>query len=72
MLCKTLTIINTNSYLAITDDEQYYTWLVDMDVMKCLLLKGHYCSLWGNLYVGQGHTDCALALYVNSNNEIEL
>ena len=41
MLCKTLTMQMTNSYLDITHDEQYYTWLVDMDVMKCLLSKGH-------------------------------
>ena len=38
-----LTIEVANPYLAITDNEQYYTRLVDMD-MKCLVYKGHYCS----------------------------
>ena len=39
MLCMTLTIQMTNSALDITHDEQYYTWPVDMDVLKCLLSK---------------------------------
>ena len=39
MLQKTLTIHLINSYLAIMDNEQYHTHLVDMDIMKCLVSK---------------------------------
>ena len=70
MLCKTLNIQMTNSYLLITHDEQYYTWLIDMDVIQYLLSKGYYCSLWGGLRPGQEHKVSALALYFSNNNAI--
>ena len=61
----------TNPYLAVTDDEQYYTCPVDMDIMKCLISNGHYCLLSGGLHPVQGSTDCALALYFNNDNAIK-
>ena len=35
------------SYLAITDDEQYYTCQVDFIIIKCQVYEGHYYSLSG-------------------------
>ena len=58
MLNKTLPYM-CNKSLFITDDEQYYTHPVDMDIMKCLVSEGHYCSLSGGLCPVQGSTDCA-------------
>ena len=58
-----LQIILSNPYLGVTDSEQYYTDPIDMDIMKYLISKGHYCSLSGGLYPVQGGNDCALALY---------
>ena len=45
MLNKMLTNQASNPYLARTDDEQYYTHPVDVDIMKSLLSKGHYFSI---------------------------
>ena len=39
--------------------------------MKCLVSKGHYSSLSGGLYPVQGHTDYALALYLNNDNAMK-
>ena len=60
----------TNCYLAITKDKQYSPCPVYMDIVKYLVSKGHYCSLSGGLYPGQGHTDCGLALYFNNDTQI--
>ena len=61
MLPKTLTIHVNNSYLDITDNEQDYTSSLDMDIMKCLVSKGHNCCLSGGFYPEQGSTNSALA-----------
>ena len=47
-------------YLALTDDDQYYTCPVDMDTMKCCIWKGQYCSLLVGLYLVKGSADCAI------------
>ena len=70
MLHKTLTIQLTNSYFAMTDNEQYYICQVNMDIMKCLVSKGHYFSLSRGLYPVQGSNDCILVLYFNNDNAI--
>ena len=56
----------------ITDVEQYYTHPGHMDIMKCLVSKGHFCSLLGSLYPVQGGTDCALVLTFIKDNAIKL
>ena len=58
----------TNPCLTITDSYQCYAYPVKMDIMKCLLSKGHYCSISRDLYPIQGNTDCALALYFDDDN----
>ena len=55
-------------YSAVTDDEEHYTQPIDIDIMKCFISKGHYCSLSGGLYPVQGHMDSALALCCNMDN----
>ena len=42
-----------------------------MDIMICLISKGHYCFPSGGLYPAQGITDCSLALYFNGDNAIK-
>ena len=42
-----------------------------MDIMKCLVSKGHYCSLSGRLYPIYNHTDCTLALYIKNDIQIK-
>ena len=59
------------SYLAITDDEHYYARQIDMDIMKCLVSKGHYCSSLGVLYPADVSDDWALALYSNDDHVIK-
>ena len=41
--------------------QQYSTYPVEMDIMKYLALKEHYCSLSGGLYPGKRSNDCTLA-----------
>ena len=48
-LHETFKIELKTSYLAITDDEKFFTHSIDMDIMKCLISKGHYCSLSGGI-----------------------
>ena len=60
-----------NTSLAITDDEKYFTHPIDMDIMKCLVSKGHYSSLSCGLYPIYNHTDCALALYFKNDIQIK-
>ena len=67
-LCNTLQIDLKNTYLAITDEEKYFTQPVDLDIMKYLVPKGHYCSLSGGLYPIQNNKDCTLALYFKNYN----
>ena len=67
MLQKTLTILMTEPYLAITDSEKYYTHPIHTDIMKCCVSKGYFCSQLG-LFPLQGHTECALALQFNNDN----
>ena len=55
MLHKTVTIQLTNPYLAICDDEQFYTCPVDVDIMKCLVSGGPYPV--------NGNNNCYLALH---------
>ena len=43
VLGKTFKIEQRNTYLDITDDENYFTHPIDMDIMKCLICKGHCC-----------------------------
>ena len=62
-LCKTFQTNLKNTYLAITDDEKYFTQPIDLDIMKCLVYKGHYCSQSGGLYPIQNNKDCIFALY---------
>ena len=62
MLYKTLSIHLTNPYPGIANDEQYYTHPVDMDIMTCLLSKGHYSSISGSIHPVQASTDCTLEL----------
>ena len=42
-----------------------------MDIMKCLISKGHYCSLSGGLHPIDNHTDCTIASYFKNNNQIK-
>ena len=70
MLHKTPHIHLRNSCLVITNDKQYYVCPIDMEIMKCLVSKGHYCSLSGALYPMQGSNDCLLALYFNNYHAI--
>ena len=71
MLNKTIIIQMTKSYSSITDYEQYYTHPVDMDIMKCLISKGLYCSLSVGLYPVQEYRNCAISLYFNKYNAIK-
>ena len=57
--------------MAITDDEKYLIHPMDMDIMKCVISKGHYCSLSGGLYPIYNHTDCTLALYFKNDFQIK-
>ena len=59
--------INDESLFAITGDEWYTTWQIDMYIMKCLVSKGQYCSLSGGLYPLQGSTHYTWALYFNND-----
>ena len=70
-LLKTSKIKLKTTYLAITDDEKYFSHLTDMNIMKCLISKGHYCSLSGGLYPIYSHTDCTLALYVKNHIQMK-
>ena len=56
MLCKTLTIEIMNPYLAITDNEQYYTRPVDMDIMKCLISRDTAAPYSGGVFLIQRQT----------------
>ena len=60
-----------NTYLAISDDEKFFTHPIDMDIMKCLISKGHYSSLSGGLYPIYNHTGCTLALYLKDDIQIK-
>ena len=42
-----------------------------MYIMKCLISKGHYCSLSGGLCPIYNHTDCAPALYIKNDIQIK-
>ena len=68
MLHKTLKIHLYNSYLGITDDRQNYSHAFDMDIIKCLVPKGHYFSQSGGLFPVKEINDHALALYFSDNN----
>ena len=59
------------TYLAKINDEKYFTHLINMDIMKCLISKGHYCSLSGGLYPTYNLSDCALALYFKNDIQIK-
>ena len=50
------------TYLTITNDEQYYTCPVDMDIMRHLVPKWHYRSQSGGLYPVQGSNVCSISL----------
>ena len=39
--------------------------------MKCLLSKGHFCSLSGGIYPVKDNNDCALALDFNIERDIK-
>ena len=71
MLCKTLTIEITKSYLVITDEKQYHTCPADKHTMKCLVSKGHCCSLSEGLFPMQSHTYCNLGPCINNDNTIK-
>ena len=66
-LCQTFKIKLKATYLAITNDEKYFTHSIDMDNMKFLISKGHYCSLSGGLYPIYNHADYALALHFKND-----
>ena len=66
MLQKTIQIQLTNPYLAITNDEQHYGWPIELDIMKCLVSKSHFCSLSGDLYPLKCKNYCVLAVYSTS------
>ena len=70
MVQKTLTTHLSNPYLAITDYEQCCTHPVNMDIMKYLVSKGHYCFLSEGLYAVQGSNSFGLALYFNDDSAI--
>ena len=70
-LCKTFKTELKITYLVITDNEKYYTHPIDMDIMKCLISKGHYCSLSGGLYPILNHTDCTIPLYFKNDIQIK-
>ena len=70
LLHKTLTMQIKSPYLAITDDKQYCTGLVDMDIMKCLISKGTI-GLSGGFYPVHRHTHCALSLCFNNDYAIK-
>ena len=64
-LYKTFKTALRTTYLAITDNKKDFTHPIDMDIMKCLIPKGDYCSLSGGLYPIYNHTDVPLALKLN-------
>ena len=68
---KTFTTALKNTYLAITNGEIYFTQPINIDIMKFLTSKGHYCSLSGGLYPIYNHTDCTLALYFKNDIQIK-
>ena len=68
---QALTINTTNLYLAKTDDNWNYSCPLDIDTMICLESEGQYCSISGGLFPIQGHTDCALSLYLNNDSAIK-
>ena len=72
MIHKIWTIPLKNLYLAKTNDIQYNIHPADMDIMKCLVSKGYYCSMSGGLYPVQGSNYCALALYFNDDSTIKI
>ena len=53
------------------NSEKYFTHPIDMDIMKCLISNGHYCSFSGGPYPIKNHNDCTLALYFKSNIQIK-
>ena len=63
--------ITKNTYLAITDDEKYFTHQIDVDIIKCLISKGNYYSLSGELYPIYNQTYCTLALYFENDIQIK-
>ena len=60
-----------DTYLAVTNDEKYFTHLIDMDIMRCLLSRGHCYLLSGGLYPKYNNADCALALFFKNDIQIE-
>ena len=50
--------------------EKYFICPIDLDIMKCLVSKDHYCSLSGGLYAIQNNKDCALALYFKNDDKM--
>ena len=63
--------LHKNTYLAITNDENYFTYPIDMDIMNCLIPKGYYYSLSGGLYPIHNHTDCPHTLYFKNDIHIK-
>ena len=70
-LNKTFKIELKTTYFAINNDKKYFTYPIDIDIMKCLISKGHYCSLSGGLYTIYNQTDCTLALYFKNDIQIK-
>ena len=44
---------------------------MEIEIMKCLLSKGYFCSLSDRLYPVQDHSGCVLALYFNNDESIK-
>ena len=42
---------------------------MEIDIIKYLVSKGHFCPLSEGLYPRKGTNDCALALYFNINKK---
>ena len=68
---KTFNIELKINYLAMTNDKKYFIYPIDMDIMKCLVSKGHYCSLSDGLYPIYNHIDCALPLCFKNGIQIK-
>ena len=63
MVHMTIQVRLTNPHLSITSDEKYYAHPMEMDIIKYLVSKGHFCSLSGDIHTVKDSNDCALALY---------
>lgn len=59
------------SFIGITKNQEYATLLTEMDVVTCLLSRGHWCTLNTALYPVNRVKWCVTSLFKNDKAEIE-